>query len=80
MPILGLPMDAWILLALAIGLGLGLEVAFYRARRRDAAARPGVSGYGAGVATETGSAPDAPPGGDSSPPPAEGPPRPGGTS
>lgn len=33
---LGLPLDAWLLLALAIGLGLGLELAFLRGRRRDA--------------------------------------------
>ena len=32
---LGLPADAWILLIVAIGFGLGLEIAFYRARRRD---------------------------------------------
>lgn len=34
--ILGLPFDAWLLLALAIGLGLGLELAFLRGRRRAA--------------------------------------------
>jgi len=38
--ILGLPLDAWILLVLAVGLGLGLEVAFLLARRRDREGRP----------------------------------------
>lgn len=32
--ILGLPIDAWVLLFCAVGLGLGLEVAFYRAQKR----------------------------------------------
>jgi len=35
MPVLGMPLDAWILLAVSVGLGLGLELAHYRARRRD---------------------------------------------
>ena len=33
--ILGLPIDAWLLLVLAVGLGLGLEIAFLLAHRRD---------------------------------------------
>jgi hypothetical protein len=33
--ILGLPIDAWVLLVLAVGLGVGLEIAFIRARRHD---------------------------------------------
>jgi hypothetical protein len=33
-----MPLDAWILLVVSIGLGLGLEMAFMRARRRDARA------------------------------------------
>jgi hypothetical protein len=37
----GLPLGAWVLLAVAVGLGLGLEIAFYRARRRDRG-RPSV--------------------------------------
>ena len=33
--IIGLPLDAWVLLILAVGLGLTLEVtAYLRARRR----------------------------------------------
>lgn len=39
MQILGLPLDAWILLLFSAGLGLGLEVAFLRAQKRHAAAR-----------------------------------------
>ena len=31
--ILGLPIDAWVLLFCAVGLGLGLEVVFYRAQK-----------------------------------------------
>jgi hypothetical protein len=33
--ILGLPWTSWLLLVAAVGIGLGLELAFYRARRRD---------------------------------------------
>lgn len=33
--ILGLPIDAWLLLVVAVGLGLALELAFHRARRHD---------------------------------------------
>ena len=29
----GLPLDAWVLLAVSVGLGLGLELAFVRAQR-----------------------------------------------
>ena len=36
--ILGLPVDAWVLLIVAVGLGLCLELVFIRARRRDRAA------------------------------------------
>ena len=32
---LGMPLDAWVLLFCAVALGLTLEVTFYRARRRD---------------------------------------------
>ena len=39
MPILGMPLDAWILLLVSVGLGLGLEVAFLRAQKRHSAAR-----------------------------------------
>jgi len=38
--ILGLPIDAWILLVLAVGLGLGLEIVFLRAHRRDRETKP----------------------------------------
>ena len=38
--ILGLPLDAWVLLVLAVGLGLGLEIAFIRARRHDRETKP----------------------------------------
>ena len=34
--VLGLPIDAWVLLIVSVGLGLGLEIVFYRARRGDA--------------------------------------------
>jgi len=30
-----MPLDAWLLLIAAVGLGLTLELAFYRARRRE---------------------------------------------
>jgi hypothetical protein len=30
-----MPLPAWFLLVAAVGLGLTLELAFYRARRRD---------------------------------------------
>jgi len=30
-----MPLPAWILLVAAVGLGLSLELAFYRARRRE---------------------------------------------
>lgn len=40
--LLGLPADAWLLLIVAVGLGLGLELAFMRARRRDATVEPGA--------------------------------------
>ncbi len=33
--VLGLPIDAWVLLIVSVGLGLGLEIVFYRARRGD---------------------------------------------
>lgn len=33
--LLGLPLDAWVLLLVAVGLGLGLELAFLRARRGE---------------------------------------------
>jgi hypothetical protein len=46
MTILGMPLDAWILLLVSVGLGLGLEVAFLRAQRRHSSAR--VDGAGAG--------------------------------
>jgi len=39
-----MPLDAWLLLFAAVGLGLTLEVAFYRARRRDRRARRSGSG------------------------------------
>ena len=32
--IAGLPVGAWLLLAVAVGVGLGLEVAFYRTHGR----------------------------------------------
>ena len=32
--LLGMPLDAWMLLVVSVGLGLALELAFYRARRR----------------------------------------------
>ena len=50
MHILGMPLDAWILLLFSAGLGLGLEVAFLRAQKRVAATRddrrdhPGTTG------------------------------------
>jgi hypothetical protein len=53
MPILGMPLDAWILLLLSAGLGLGLEVAFLRAQSRHAVAahdrdhHAGTSGHDA---------------------------------
>lgn len=33
--LLGLPLDAWVLLVAAVGLGLGLELVFLIARRRE---------------------------------------------
>lgn len=39
MPILGMPLDAWILLLVSVGLGLGLEVVFLRAQKRHASSR-----------------------------------------
>jgi len=39
--IAGLPVDAWLLLVAAVGLGLTLELAFYRARRRERAGEDG---------------------------------------
>lgn len=51
MRLLGLPLDAWILLVFAVGLGLGLELAFILARRRD-----GAGGETAGSATGRGGA------------------------
>ncbi|HSG07510.1 MAG TPA: hypothetical protein VLA36_04080 [Longimicrobiales bacterium] len=30
-----MPVEAWLLLIAAVGLGLSLELAFYRARRRE---------------------------------------------
>jgi hypothetical protein len=44
MPILGLPMDAWILLLVSVGLGLGLEIAFLRAQKRYSTARDDRAG------------------------------------
>jgi hypothetical protein len=35
MKILGMPLDAWLLLLFAVGFGLALEIAFYLARRHD---------------------------------------------
>lgn len=34
-----MPLDAWLLLIVSVGFGLGLELAFMRARRRDASSR-----------------------------------------
>ncbi len=39
MTVLGLPLDAWILLLVSVGLGLGLEVAFLRAQKRHSVGR-----------------------------------------
>ena len=36
---LGLPIDAWLLLLFAVGLGLALELAFYLGHRGDARGR-----------------------------------------
>jgi hypothetical protein len=44
MQILGMPLDAWILLLLSAGLGLGLEAAFLRAQKHLAAARDDRAG------------------------------------
>ena len=44
---LGMPVDAWVLLFFAVGLGLTLEVTFFRARRRRGAT-PDVGGRGTG--------------------------------
>jgi hypothetical protein len=33
--VLGMPLDAWVLLFCAVGLGLTLELRFYLGRRRD---------------------------------------------
>ena len=35
MVMLGLPLDAWLLLLVAVGLGLSVQLRFYLARRRD---------------------------------------------
>jgi hypothetical protein len=35
MQILGMPLDALLLLTVAVGFGLALEIAFYLARRHD---------------------------------------------
>lgn len=52
-PVAGLPLDAWLLLAVAVGVGLGLELAFWRARRRDVTRDP-VDGRSDAVRAERG--------------------------
>jgi len=42
-----MPLAAWLLLVVAVGLGLTLELAFYRARRRDRRAVRTSAGGGA---------------------------------
>ena len=44
MQILGMPLDAWLLLLASVGLGLGLELAFVRAQKRHSAAIVDVAG------------------------------------
>ncbi len=44
MSILGMPLDAWILLLVAVGLGIGLEVAFVMARKRGRSESGGDAG------------------------------------
>lgn len=46
MSILGMPLDAGILLLVAVGLGLGLEVAFVMARKRGRSESGGDAGSG----------------------------------
>ncbi len=33
--IAGLPWESWLLLLVAVGLGLGIEIAFFRAHRKE---------------------------------------------
>lgn len=41
---LGLPIDAWLLLLFAVGLGLALELAFYLGHRGDGRGRDTTAG------------------------------------
>ena len=43
MTVLGMPLDAWLLLLASVGLGLGLEIAFLRAQKRHSAASVDVA-------------------------------------
>ena len=52
MVILGMPLDAWILLVVSVGLGLGLEVAFLRAQKRHSSARDDRAGPAQNVAED----------------------------